>query len=194
MKKILCAFSIMTVCAAAFAQTNLPATNAPATNSPAQTNSPATNSRQQEIGLHSDSAYFDGNARQVVYYGHVVATNAQGRLMCERLTIDLPPEGATDNHPTNAVAETNLDIIFINNKGETNHLVADKGIYSYNVVNSITNELFTFTGHATNTGPQGLFTGEPLIWNQVENRFVGSNVEMHLKMRSSGTNSSLFKF
>jgi lipopolysaccharide export system protein LptA len=124
-----------------------------------------------------------------VYYDHVVVTNGQGRLSCERLTINLPPEGAADNHPTNAVAETNVDIIFVNNKGETNHTTCDKGIYDYHVVNAVTNETFFFTGHATNTMAQGWFTGEPLIWDNIKQTFdFGSDVDMHLKLR--GTNSS----
>jgi lipopolysaccharide export system protein LptA len=156
----------------------------------AQTNTPAMPGVTQEIGLHAGRGYFDGNTRQVVYYNHVVVTNSQGRLACERLTIHLPPENAADSHPTNAVAETNLDIIFINNKGETNHLVADKGIYAYSVVHSVTNETFTFTGHATNYTAQGWFTGEPLVWNNTINNFdFGSGVDMHFKIRSSDTNN-----
>jgi hypothetical protein len=113
------------------------------------------------------------------------------------LTIDLPPDGAADNHPTNAVAETNLDIIFVNNKGETNHLTADKGVYAYGVANAVTNEIFTFSGHATNTMAQGWFTGEPLIWDNIKQTFdFGSQgVEMHLKVRGTadkGTNNSPF--
>jgi len=182
MKKILCFLSIAIAAAAVEAQTN----PAPPTVS------------QREIGLHAGRGYYDGNARQVVYYDHVVITNAQGRLACERLTINLPPEGAVDSHPTNAVAETNLDIIYINNKGETNHLTADKGIYDYKVVNTVTNEIFTFTGHATNTGASYWFTGEPLVWDNIKGRFdFGRNVEIHSQVRATsdkGTNTSPLNF
>jgi lipopolysaccharide export system protein LptA len=155
----------------------------------AQTNStPAPKS--QEIYLTSGRGFFDGTARVVVYYDHVVVTNAQGRLACERLTIHLPPDGAPDSHPTNAVAETNLDVFCVDNKGRTNHLVADKGIYAYGVRNGVTNETFTFGPHATNTTDEGWFTGEPLIWDVQKTNFdFGSGVEMHFKVRSDNSTS-----
>jgi len=162
----------------------------------AQTNPVAPAAPLQEIGLHAGHAHYDGLARQLVYFDHVVVTNAQGRLSCEKLTINLPPDGAADNHPTNAVAETNLDIIFVDNKGKTNHTTCDRGIYNYGVVNNVTNETYTFTGHATNTMAEGWFSGEPLIWDNIRQNFdLGSNVDVHLKMRSSadkGTNNSPF--
>jgi lipopolysaccharide export system protein LptA len=156
---------------------------------------PSPSPSEQEIGLHAGRGYFDGNARQVVYYDHVVVTNAQGRLACERLTINLPPAGAADSHPTNAVAETNLDIIFVDSKGQTNHLTADRGTYDYSVVNAVTNETFTFSGHATNDSPQAVFSGEPLVWDNIRNRFdFGRHVDMQIKVKSNsgGTNASPF--
>lgn len=180
MKMIFCWFAILSLGAEIWAQTNPVAST--------------SSTPQQEIGLHAGHAHYDGNARQLVYYDHVVVTNAQGRLTCERLTINLPPESAADSHPTNAVAEINLDIIFVDNRGKTNHLTCDKGIYDYSVVNTITNETFTFTGHATNTMAEGWFSGEPLIWDNIKKTFdLNSQVDVHLKMRPAsdkGTNNS----
>lgn len=148
----------------------------------AQTNVISETTTNHEIGIHAEHFYYDGNARQLAYYDHVVVTNAQGRLACERLTINLPPKDMGDNNPTNAVAETNLDIIYVNYKGETNHLTADRGIYDYGVANGVTNETVTFTGHATNTGPNYVVTGEPLIWDNIKNKLTGSNVMMNAKV------------
>jgi lipopolysaccharide export system protein LptA len=162
----------------------------------AQTNSVAPQPSQQEIGLHSDHFLFDGSARQLVYSDHVRATNAQGKLTCERLTIYLPPEGSVSTRPTNAVAETNVVIDFVD-KGDTNHLTCDKAIYDYNVVNGLTNETFTFTGHATNTSSKAWITGEPLVWDNVRGRFSGANFESHFKQpggSGGGTNAAPFKF
>ena len=178
MKKILCWLAVLALGAELWAQTN------PVTSS----------SSPQDVGLHAGHAHYDGNARQIVYSDHVVVTNTRGRLTCERLTINLPPEGAADSHPTNAVAETNLDVIFVNSKGETNHLTCDKGIYDYRVVDAATNETFTFTGHATNTMAEGWFSGEPLIWDNSKQTFdFGSQVDVHFKLRPAadkGTNNS----
>lgn len=152
-----------------------------------QTNSPAVPGVTQEIGLHSGRARFSGDTRQVVYWDHVVVTNWQGRLTCERLTIDLPSNG--DSQPTNAVAETNLDLVCFDKRGETNHTVADKGIYTYGVVNAITNKMLTFTGHVTNTTTKYWTTGEPITYNMITGDWdFGTNYEFH----SIGTNSSPF--
>jgi lipopolysaccharide export system protein LptA len=159
----------------------------------AQTNSPAPAPAPQEIGLHADHFYYEGNARQIVYEGHVVVTNAQSRLSCGKLTINLPPAGAADNHPTNAVAETNLDIVYVDTKkGETNELTADKGVYDYSVVRGVTNELFTFTGHARLTSANGWMTAEPLKWDRVINHFYGDNPVFQYKTRAGDTNGSPF--
>lgn len=159
----------------------------------APTNAPQPGVSEQEIGLHAGHGYFDGNARVVVYFDHVVVTNAQGRLSCERLTINLPPSNVADGHPTNAVAETNVDLVFINNKGETNHLTCDRGIYRYFILNGVTNETLTFSGHATNTSAKGWFTGEPLTWDNIHNSFdFGSNVQMGAHSSGSVSNGSPF--
>jgi len=144
----------------------------------------------QDLDLKSGRAFFDGNARVVVFYDHVVVTNFQGRLACERLTVNLPPNDAADSHPTNAVAETNVDIIYVDNKGETNHLVADKGIYLYSVAHGVTNETFTFTGHASDTTAKYQVSGEPLVWNNISSNLdFGTNP--HIVGFGGGTNGSL---
>ena len=146
----------------------------------AQVNPIAPAVAQSEIGVHSDHFVYAGNAHQLVYSDNVRATNSQGSLACERLTINLPSEGSTDSHPTNAMAETNVVVFFIN-KGDTNQLTCDKAIYDYSVVQGVTNETFTFTGHATNSSEKFWITGEPLIWDNVRNSFSGVNFETHFK-------------
>jgi lipopolysaccharide export system protein LptA len=160
----------------------------------AQTNSPVPKPPEQEIGLHSDHFYYDGKARQLVYYDNVVATNSQGQLACERLTIMLPPEGSANSHLTNVVAETNVVIDFLKN-GETNHITSDKAIYDYGVVNAATNETITFTGHARGENARGWMTGEPLVWDNIANRFTGTDFKTILKVAPSsgnGTNAGPF--
>ena len=143
----------------------------------AQTNPPAPESTAQDIGVNSDHFYFDGKARELVYYGNVVATNAQGQLTCGRLTIQLPPEGSSSSHPTNAVAETNVVIDFVKN-GLKHRDTADKVIYAYGVADSVTNETLTFTGHAMESNAQYTATGEPLVWDNVAGKFTGTDFKM----------------
>lgn len=160
----------------------------------AQTNTVAPEPAQQEVGLHSQHFKYDGTARQLIYSGDVRATNMQGQLSCESLTISLPADSSLGGHPTNAVAETNVVIVFAN-KGDTNRLTCDKAVYDYSVSGGVTNETFTFTGHATNVSEKVWMTGEPLIWDNVHNQFSGANFETHFKQpaSSSGTNASPFK-
>ena len=160
----------------------------------AQTNSPAPGPPDQEIGLHSDHFYFDGKARALVYYDKVAATNWQGQLTCGRLTILLPPEGSAGDHPTNVVAETNVVIDFLRN-GDMNHGTSDRAIYAYSLVNAVTNETITFTGHARGENAKGWMTGDPLVWDNIAGRFYGTDFKTILKPApgsGNGTNTSPF--
>ena len=157
----------------------------------AQTNSLVQSSTERDIGLHSAHFYYDGKTLQLVYYDNVVVTNWQGNLTCERLAILLPPEGSADNHPTNVVAETNVVIDLLKNN-DTNHITSDKAIYAYSVVNAVTNETITFSGHAKGENSRGWMTGEPLVWDNVANRFSGTDFKTILKPSPNpggGTNS-----
>ena len=77
------------------------------------------------------------------YIGHVVVIDPKAKLWCGQLTVDLPAEGG---RPTNIVAITNVVIDTLDDKGQTNHITADKAVYTYSVLNSVTNETITFTG------------------------------------------------
>ena len=157
----------------------------------AQTNLPAQKPPEQDVGVHSDHFYFDGKTRQLVYFGNIVATNWQGTLTCERLTIKLPPEGAADSHPTEIDAETNVIVDFVKN-GETNHITSDKAIYAYSVANAVTNETITFSGHAKAENARGWMTGEPLVWDNMADRFSGTDFKTVFKSvptPGNGTNA-----
>jgi lipopolysaccharide export system protein LptA len=153
----------------------------------AQTNSLFPESAGREIGIDSDHFYYDGKTRQLVHYGNVVATNSQGQLTCERLTIPLPPEGSASSHPTSMVAETNVVIDLLKN-GEMIHFTSDKAIYAYSVVNPVTHETITFTGHAMATTSQYTATGEPLVWDNVAGRFYGTDYKMIFKPKPNSGN------
>ncbi len=146
----------------------------------AQINSSVQGSPERDIGLHSGQFYYDGKSRQLVYYDNVTVTNWEGKLSCERLAILLPPEGSADNHPTSIVAETNVVIDLLKNN-DTNHITSDKAIYAYSVLNAVTNETITFTGHARGEDSRGWMTGEPLVWDNVANRFSGTDFKTIIK-------------
>jgi len=159
----------------------------------AQTNSSAPKSPERDVGQGSDHFYFSGTtSRQLVYYGNVWVTNSQGKLTCGRLTLDLPPENSKDERPTNVLAETNVVIDYIKN-GRTNHVTCDKMINVYRVVNAVTNDTFTFTGHARVSNGNGWMSGEPLVYDNVTGHFTGTGIETHFSLPSTsdnGTNAS----
>ena len=164
----------------------------------AQTNTPAHKPAELPLEITSDSGHFDGNTRQMIYLGHVFVTdNVKAKLHCEQLTVDLPSDFG---HPTNIVAETEVVIDMLDGKGQTNHITANKAVYAYSVVNSVTNETVTFVGGNPTPkveNPQVIILGEPLILNVNTKTFGGSNYKMILKQTpnsGNGTNSSPFGF
>jgi lipopolysaccharide export system protein LptA len=149
---------------------------------------------EQEVGVTAKHFFYDGSKQQVIFYDEVVATNAQGSLSCDRLTIDVTPEGSLDRQPTNAVAETNV-IINLVKQGDTNQITCERAIYIYQIVKGATNDTITFFGSATKPAKvensKGSLTGEPLIWDNLTGNFSGVNTETHFKVPAqpaTGTN------
>ena len=168
----------------------------------AQTNAPGSKPPDQQVEITSDSGLFDGIMQRMIYQGHVFVTdNLRAKLHCGQLTVDLPPGGG---HPTNIVAETDVVIDYLDGKGQTNTVTANKAIYAYSVVNLVTNETVTFTGGKPLPqveSPQFIMRGEPLILDVVRKSFECPPGDNHYKMiikhassSGTGTNASPFNF
>jgi lipopolysaccharide transport protein LptA len=161
-------------------------TNAPATNAPVRK---ATVAPQMDI--YSDHSYFDDAKRQMIYYSHVVVKYPAMKLTCEQLTVEVPATG----QPTNIVAETNVVVHYTDQKGQTNLLTAGKAVYSYRLVNGMTNELVTFTDHPRLDNAQMTETGEPFVWDNIKKTFNVTGGQTHFKsMPNLGTNGSPLNF
>lgn len=189
--KFLFVFSLLGGCCLAGAQTNLLAIAQPG----------------PELVITSRTFIFDGKASQIVYVGNVFATdNINKSLHCGELTADLPRNGGD---PTNIVAETNVIINYLDNKGLTNRISAAKAVYDYHTATNdtviVTNKIVTFSGGAgTNLtpiaeGPQYIFKGDPLIYDFIAQQFGpgpnSSNFVSIFKLKpGSGTNASPFNF
>jgi lipopolysaccharide export system protein LptA len=158
----------------------------------AQTNAPALSKKVlEQTFLTSDTGFFDGNKREMIYLGHVFVSDPKVKLTCEWLAVNLPAEG----QPTNIVAETNVVIDFVDQKGQTNHVTSDKAVYAYSVVNSVTNETVTFTGNPRVENPDVTILSEPLVWDRAANQFHFTNEKMIPRRNfetGNGTNSSPF--
>ncbi len=123
-------------------------------------------------------------ARHAVYRGNVRVDDPQMKLTCEEMTADLPQTGGHIDH---LVALTNVVMDFVDDKGQTNHATSDKAVYDYNVVNGVTNETVTLTGNAKVENAQGWMTGEPIIWDRVNNSVHAENQKMILRQNITTT-------
>jgi hypothetical protein len=105
----------------------------------------------------------------------------------------LPPNGG---NPTNIVAETNV-VMDVLDSGDTNHITANKAVYTYGVVGTVTNEIVTFTGGDPMPklrNSKGTTEAEPIIIDVLKKsvEFPGT-LHMHIiQSAGSGTNSSPF--
>jgi lipopolysaccharide transport protein LptA len=144
--------------------------------------------------IDSDRADFDLTARKAFYYGNVRVDDPQMKLTCAQMVADLPQTGG---HINRIVAETNVVIDSVDEKGQTNHATSDKAIYFYNVQNDVTNETVTLTGHAKVENAQGWLTGEPIVWDRANNSLHAENQKMLFRQNISdvmtNTNSAAGK-
>ncbi len=179
MKKI-CFIALIALASAGIlrAQTNAPNTNAIAeilalvtTNAPPPKPPPPPATTK----IDSDTADFDLNGREAVYYGNVRVDDPRMKLTCVQLTVYLPPGGGRINH---IVAETNVVIDATDEKGATNHVTSDKAVYDYNVQGAVTNEVITLTGNPQIENAQGTQSGDVIIWDRANNHVKFINPHM----------------
>jgi lipopolysaccharide export system protein LptA len=165
---------------------------------PAQTNTgAAAETGRAPTLIDSDRADFDlgSSPRQAFYYGNVHVNDPQMKLTSAKMVADLPMTGG---HISRIVAETNVVIDFLDDKGQTNHAISDKAVYIFNLQNGVTNETVTLSGHASVTNSDGSYmSGEPIIWDRVNNSVHTTDEHISIKQNISnamgGTNSPTTK-
>ena len=147
----------------------------------------------QKTEIWSKTGYYDNNTREQVFLGDVRVVDPKITLTCERLTVDVPEE---KKHLSRLTAETNVVINFVDEKNSTQkyRVTAARAVYSYTVVNSVTNETITFTGLPEQPPlvdtDQATITSEPLVWDRVAGRFNFFNYHIKLKQSLTDTNSA----
>jgi lipopolysaccharide export system protein LptA len=150
----------------------------------AQTNAPASKTPpHRPTVITSDSADFDLNIHQAIYRGHVLVDDPKVKMQCELLLVDLPTGG---EHLTNVVSDKNVVIDFTDEKGQTHHVTADRAVYAYSVVGSVTNETVTFTGNPKVESPESTILSEPLVWDRAANKFHFFNQTMTFRQNLNG--------
>jgi len=136
----------------------------------AQTNAPAPAKPPTLTTINSDSADFDMNGRRMEYIGHVVLIDPQLHLFCGRLVVELPKEGQHPNRISAEATETNVVMDLIQN-GQTYHVTCTNAVYTFGVVNSVTNELVTLTGDPVAKSGENVMEGDKIVWDRVTGHF-----------------------
>ena len=144
----------------------------------AQTNAPAA-----PTWIDSDSAVFDRDGHQATYRGHVHVRDPGMKLNCEWLIINLPQSGGRLNH---IVAETNVVIDLLDEKGQTNHATSQRAVYDFAVQGSVTNETVTLTGDPKIENAMGTQSGDVIVWDKIANKFHFTNPVGILRQNLSG--------
>jgi lipopolysaccharide transport protein LptA len=140
--------------------------------------------------IDSASADFDLNGGLAVYYGHVVVTDPQMKLECDRLVVFIPKQGERLNR---IEAQTNVVIHFSDNHGANATATGALAVYRYVVQAGQTNETVTLTGYPQVESEQGTLTGDAITWDRANNKLSATNQRMKLKQdlnQSLGTNSA----
>jgi lipopolysaccharide transport protein LptA len=152
----------------------------------AQTNPPAPQSGTDRplTQITSDSVDFDLKTRVAVYRGHVRVDDAKMKLTCDVLTAKVPEAGGGFDR---IEAEQSVVIDAVDAKGETNHALADKMIYTYKIDGGKTNEVVELIGNPRLEAPQGTLTGDVIVWDRANNRVSATNMKM--SFRTGGTNA-----
>jgi lipopolysaccharide transport protein LptA len=151
--------------------------------SPSLTNAVATalsTAERAVTEIFSDSANFDLKNHLAVYIGHVRVVDAQMKMTCGMMTASVPQSGKIDR----IVAQQNVTIDALDNEGKPVHATAEKAVYLFHVIDSVTNETIELSG---NPRPHvekedGVLTGDTITWDRANNNF-GASGNQHMIIR-----------
>jgi lipopolysaccharide export system protein LptA len=181
MKYLLLLLGTVTLPFALRAQTEVttPITNAVAPVNAAVTEAPAKTNflMRAATEIFSDRGEFNMKSEPFVaiYTGHVRVIDPQMKLTCDVLTATLPKSGG---HVDRIVAERNVVIDAADTHGEPVHATCDRATYTFKVENAVTNELIELSGDPRIETKTRSVTGEPIIWDRLNNSFYGTNLHM----------------
>ena len=125
--------------------------------------------------IFADSANFDLEGRVAIYMGNVRVEDPRMKLTCDLLTAHVPKTGKIDS----IVAEKNVVIDGIDERGRPVHATCAKATYTYRVVNAVTNETVELTGNAEVQSAMFNGTGTTLVWDRINNT-IGAREGVHM--------------
>ena len=153
MKKTLSVLTLAGLWAVALAQTNDAAKPKPA---------------RGPTVITADTWQMEWETRKLVYGGHVKVNDPQMQLTCEFLTA-LFRTNTPNLEVQTITAQTNVVIEAVDWEGATNFAWADKLVYSYSVMDGVTNQTLTLTGSPRlSKPPMGELKGDPIVVDLVK--------------------------
>jgi len=141
----------------------------------AQTNSPVKPKPERGPTLiDADALEFKLESLSAVYTGNVKVNDPQMQLTCELLTARFRTNNSRLEIES-IIAETNVVIDAVDWEGRTNHATADKLVYSYLIVDGVTNQTIELTGRPKLTNPLGGLSGEIIFVDLVKGKVSARN-------------------
>lgn len=147
-----------------------------------RTNAPKTT----ETVIKSQRAYFDLNKgrQQAVYLGDVRVKDPRMDLACEKLTVKLSGAGKFEN----VVAEKNVSLDFVDQKGQRLHGTGGRCVYTYHVSNGVTNDVIELFDDPILETVQGTWKGDVITLDRVNNTIKATNSRMVIRPQTGDTN------
>jgi lipopolysaccharide transport protein LptA len=150
----------------------------------AQTNNlPPAKTNREPTHIYSDEVEMNVKDRTAVYRKNVRVVDPQMKMTCELLTARMMTNSSKFE---SIVAENNVVIDGVDNKGEPAHATANRLVYTYKVVGSVTNETIELTGKPQLTNSMGAFIGDPIKWDIITGRITASD---HTSIIKTTTNT-----
>jgi lipopolysaccharide export system protein LptA len=139
-------------------------TNAPVT-------ATVTNAAAGMFAMVSSDEY-EVKRGQADFRGHVRVDDPQMKLTCETVTAVMSETGGKAGR---IVAEKNVVIDMPDENGQTNRATGEKVVYTYEVVNGVTNQTAVLTGYPRYDSRDGWLKGnkadDKIIWDRTNNKF-----------------------
>jgi lipopolysaccharide export system protein LptA len=139
-----------------------------------------------ETEILSESAYFDLKGRTAIYMGDVKVRDPRMDMACELLTVHMAPSGGKFD---SIVAETNVSIDFLDEKGQKVHGTGGKAIYTYYVMGNYTNDVLQLMENPVLKTTQGDWYGDIIKLDRVNNTISGTHSRMVIRNSTGDTNN-----
>jgi len=156
------------------------------TNAPVPASASATSGQTTEI--FADQVEIDWKTNLVVYRGNVRVENPKMRMTCELLTARTP---GLSGRIESIVAERNVVIDSVDERGQKIHGRSEKAIYSFKATETETNEIVELTGNPVLETSQATLTGEPIIYDRITGKIRAINQKMVVRMGTPGATNEI---